>query len=97
MCPSFIYYVGSKFHYLGNVKTAEYLSSECISLAYPGLKPDREKIQDIANRLESLKLGTDDRVVLDLLSNAAYMGTDGDGLPTPSYRRGMAATTSSGP
>ncbi len=69
-------------------RTAEYLSSECIYLAYPGFKPDREKIQDIANRLESLKLGTDDRVVLDLLSNSACMGTDGDGLPKPSYREG---------
>jgi hypothetical protein len=38
--------------------------------------------------LESLKLGPDDRVVLDLLSNSAYMGTDGDGLPTPSHREG---------
>jgi hypothetical protein len=69
-------------------RTAEYLSTECISLAYPGFKPDRDKIQDIAKRLESLKLGPDDRVVLDLLSNSAYMGTDSDGLPTPSHREG---------
>jgi hypothetical protein len=65
-----------------------YKNSECISLAYPGFRLEKEKIQDIANRLEHLKLGTDDRVVLDLLSNTAYMGTDGDGLPTPSFREG---------
>ncbi len=36
-------------------------------------------------------------VVLELLSNTAYMGTDGDELLLPALRAGTAVTTSSIP
>jgi hypothetical protein len=58
------------------------------SLSYPGFKPDKEKINSIAKRLEMLELGPDDNLVLDLLSNLAYMGTDDNRLPTPALRAG---------
>ncbi len=40
---------------------------------------------------------SDTVVVLDLLSNTAYMGTDGDELLLPALRAGTAVTTSSIP
>ncbi len=35
-----------------------------------------------------LELGPDDNLILDLLSNSAYMGTDDNRLPTPVLRAG---------
>jgi hypothetical protein len=43
-------------------------------------------IADIASKLAELKLGKKDTVVVDLLSNVVFMGTDGDGLPTEARR-----------
>jgi hypothetical protein len=43
-------------------------------------------LTDIASKLSELKLGKKDMVVVDLLSNVVFMGTDGDGLPTEARR-----------
>jgi hypothetical protein len=43
-------------------------------------------ISDLANKLRSLKLNSQDTVVLDLLSNSAFMGSDTYGLPTEAVR-----------
>ncbi len=32
-----------------------------------------------------LKINKDDKVVLDLLSNSTFMGTDVEGLPSPAF------------
>jgi hypothetical protein len=37
------------------------------------------------SRLDGLSINGDDKVVLDLLSNSAFMGTDADGLPSPAF------------
>jgi hypothetical protein len=57
-----------------------------VSLAYPGFKPEKSKIEGLAANMKNAKCGLSDTVVLDLLSNVAFMGTDGDGLPVPAYR-----------
>jgi hypothetical protein len=67
-------------------RTAEYLPSDTVSLAYPGFKPEKNKIEGLAANMKNVKCGQSDMAVLDLLSNVAYMGTDGDGLPAPAYR-----------
>jgi hypothetical protein len=67
-------------------KMAEYLPVDSISLAYPGFKPSTESIVVIKEKLDALSLKPGDTVVLDLLSNSAYMGTDVNGLPSPAER-----------
>jgi hypothetical protein len=57
-------------------KTAEYLLIESILLAYPAFRAEKEKICGIAKNLDKIELGHMDMVVLNLLSNPAYMGTD---------------------
>jgi hypothetical protein len=42
----------------------------------------------ILKKLENLKLDIGNTVVLDLLSNTAYMGTDVHALPSPAERAG---------
>jgi hypothetical protein len=69
-------------------RTAQFLSNECISLAYPGFRPEKEKISGIVKNLEKLDLGPNDKIVLDLLLNSAFMGTDDNRLPTPALRAG---------
>ncbi len=69
-------------------RMAEYLPTESISLAYPGFKPTTESITSLKEELEGQSLNTCDTVVLDLLSNTAYMGTDVNGLPSPAERPG---------
>jgi hypothetical protein len=69
-------------------RTVEYLPSATVSLAMPGFRPSKEKIIELEKQIDRLELSETDTVVLDLLSNTAYMGTDDDGLPLPSYREG---------
>ncbi len=69
-------------------RTAEFLSADCFSLAYPEFKSDKDKIHGIAKQLEMMELGPEVRIVLDLLSNSANLGTDDNGLPTPAIRGG---------
>ncbi len=68
------------------VRLADKLGQETISLALPGFKPKENLILNLASRLRSLKLEKSDTVILDLLSNTTFMGTDGDGLPSEASR-----------
>jgi hypothetical protein len=54
--------------------------------ATPGFKPSKEKIVELERQIDRLDLNESDMVVLDLLSNTAYMGTNEDGLPLPAFR-----------
>ncbi len=39
-------------------------------------------------KIENLKLGRNDTVVLDMLTNLAYMGTNEESLPSPAFKAG---------
>jgi hypothetical protein len=69
-------------------RTVEYLPANTVSLATPGFKPTKEKITELERRVDALELSSTDTVVLDLLSNTAYMGTDDEGLSLPAFRAG---------
>jgi hypothetical protein len=69
-------------------RMAEYLPANSISPAYLRFKPLAESIVSIKEKLDAFKLSASDTVVLDLLSNSAYMGTDVNGLPSPAERAG---------
>ncbi len=69
-------------------RTAVYMPSSTTSLAFPGFRPDRIRVAELSASLAGGNLGENDVVVLDLLSNLAFMGTDMDGLPTPAIRSG---------
>ncbi len=67
-------------------RLSEHLGSDTVSLAFSGFRPKEKVIAEIANRLAELKLTKEDTVVLDLLSNSVFMGTDQIGLPTEALR-----------
>jgi hypothetical protein len=69
-------------------RTAEFVPMNYISLAYPGFRPTREGIDSVAEKLGSLVITENYTVILDLVSNVAFMGTDKDGLPTASIKGG---------
>ncbi len=52
-----------------------------VNLAYLGFKATPQTLALIASRLEDIHPNSDDKLVLDLLSNSTFMGTDADGLP----------------
>jgi hypothetical protein len=68
------------------VRLAAELGQETISLAFPGFRLKEPMISNLATRLHLLKLEKSDTVILDLLSNPTFMGTDGDGLPSEATR-----------
>jgi hypothetical protein len=68
------------------IRLAETMGPETVSLAYQGFRPREPMISDLADKLRSLKLNSRDTVVLDLLSNSAFMGSDSYGLPTEAVR-----------
>jgi hypothetical protein len=68
-------------------RTAKYLLG-CISLAYPGFRPAKGKLQGNKPKMEKLPPGHTDTVVLDLISNVAFMGITEDGLLMPVLRAG---------
>jgi hypothetical protein len=70
--------------------------AECMALAYQGFRPRDPIITDLANQLAQLNLGNMDTVVLGLLSNCAFVGTDTAELPTEAIRAGGGGG-SSGP
>ncbi len=41
---------------------------------------------ELEKQIEKLAPGSNDTVVLDLLSNSAYIGTNDEGLPLPAFR-----------
>ncbi len=65
------------------VRLAKHLPNTTINLAYPGFKATPQALTQIVSGLEELRLNKDDSLVLDLLSNSSFMGTDEEGLPTP--------------
>jgi hypothetical protein len=67
-------------------RLAEEMGSDTVSLAFPGFRPKEKMVDDLVNKLLELKLGKKDTVVLDLLSNVVFMGTDNDGLPAEARR-----------
>jgi hypothetical protein len=67
------------------VRMASYLPHETIVLATAGFKASQAAVPQLASRLDGLSINGDDKVVLDLLSNSAFMGTDADGLPSPAF------------
>jgi hypothetical protein len=67
-------------------RLADEMGGDVVSLAFPGFRPKEKMLTDIASKLSELKLGKKDTVVVDLLSNVVFMGTDGDGLPTEARR-----------
>ncbi len=68
-------------------RTAEQLP-DCISLAMPGFKPSPDNLREIERKIRRIDPDERDLVVMDLISNVAYMGTDEDGLPSPAVRSG---------
>jgi hypothetical protein len=64
----------------------EVMGPHTVTLAFPGFRPKEKIILEITNKLVELNLGKDDTVILDLLSNSVFMGTDSNGLPTKALR-----------
>ena len=54
-----------------------------VNLAAPGWRPEKDKIAKTLKSLSEAKIGPNDTVILDLLSNSTYMGSDESGMPTP--------------
>jgi hypothetical protein len=69
-------------------RLSEFLPPTTITMAYPGFWPDQGKIAELSASLAGGGTGEQDVVILDLLSNVAFMGSDSDGLPTPAVRAG---------
>jgi hypothetical protein len=64
------------------VRMSRHLPENVVNLAYPGFRATPQALTQLASKLEEILLTPDDRLVLDLLSNSTFMGTDLDGLPT---------------
>ncbi len=69
-------------------RMAEFLPVESISLGYPGFRAEKTKTEGLGRSIEGKSLGETDTVSLNLLSNAAFMGLDANGLLTPAVRAG---------
>ncbi len=67
-------------------RLAEEMGIDTVNLAFPGFRPKGKMVDDLADKLLGLKLGKKDTVVVDLLSNIVFMGTDNDGLPAEARR-----------
>jgi hypothetical protein len=68
------------------VRMSKHLQEKSVILAYPGFRATPQALTQLASRLEEIRPTPDDRLVLDLLSNSIFMGTDVDGLPTASVQ-----------
>jgi hypothetical protein len=68
------------------VRLDEKMGPNTVSLAFQGFRPKEPTIGEIAMELQTLNLNSRDTVVLDLLSNSAFMGTDSNGLPTETVK-----------
>jgi hypothetical protein len=63
-------------------RLSEQMGPDTVTLAFSGFRPKEKVIAEITNKLAELKLTKENTVVLDLLSNSVFMGTDQSGLPT---------------
>jgi hypothetical protein len=57
-----------------------------VDLTSRGWTPKPDKIEKLCETLEKLNLTEFDTVVIDPMSNSAYLGTDEDGLPIPAEK-----------
>jgi hypothetical protein len=57
-----------------------------VDLTSSGWTPKPGKIEKLCETLEKLNLTEIDTVVIDPMSNSAYLGTDEDGLPIPAEK-----------
>ncbi len=64
---------------------ANYLPADAIVLAYSGFKDTPSTLAQLLPRMAELNMNKDDKVVLDLLSNSSFMGTDEEGLSSPAF------------
>ena len=60
--------------------------SQVVDLSVPGWVPGPTSVAAIKEKLSAAKPGKQDTVLVDLLSNSAFMGTDDQGLPTRPVR-----------
>jgi hypothetical protein len=67
-------------------RLAGVMGPRAVSLAFPGFRPREPMLSKLIEQLKKLKLNKLDTVVLDLLSNTAFMGTDDSGLPSEPLR-----------
>jgi hypothetical protein len=68
------------------IRLEDNMGSDTVSLAVQGFSSREPTISEITDELQKLGLSNRDTVVLDLLSNSAFMGTDSYGLPTEVIR-----------
>ncbi len=57
-------------------RLADEMGNDTVSLAFSGFRPKDKMINDLTDRLVELNLSKKDTVVVDLLSNVVFMGTD---------------------
>jgi hypothetical protein len=69
-------------------RLAEFLPANTVVLEVAGFKLSTESLLKIQRELEELNLCESGTVVMDLLSNLAFMGTGYDGLPSLSVHGG---------
>jgi hypothetical protein len=69
-------------------KTATFLPKDSVCLAEPGFVATPTSSARISQRLRNFVPGSDDTVVLDLLSNTAFVGADSAGMPTQPVKGG---------
>ena len=73
--------------HMSRVASALIVEGEDVSnLATPGWIPSKSNLKTAADFCESLKLEKGDRVVIDIWSNTAYMGSDEHGLPHKAFK-----------
>ncbi len=65
------------------LKMSTYMPENTACLAKPGFRAGPSTCGRISRRLTELTQGMGDTVILDLLSNSSFMGTNDDGMPLP--------------
>jgi hypothetical protein len=69
-------------------RMAAFMPENTINLAEPGFRAGPTTCGKISQRLTDLRPSTGDTVILDLLSNSSFMGTNEDGMPIPMMTMG---------
>jgi hypothetical protein len=69
-------------------RIADHMSTmtDIVDLSVPGWTAEKESISALDAELKKLQITGGDTVVVDLLSNSTYMGTDDDGIPARPVR-----------
>ncbi len=67
-------------------KTHKHLPKETVNLSTPGFVATPAASTQVAETLRDYCPGSGDVIIMDLLSNSAFCGTDGNGLPLPQFR-----------